>query len=68
MTEEEFAKVYADAKAIVDTRPAWKQNILEISDKPTRTAPREPVIAPAMRTALVEVRYRDDSGSMAGEG
>jgi hypothetical protein len=40
MTNEEFAKVYESAKAIVSTWPEWKQNILELASKGTRDTPR----------------------------
>ena len=43
MSQEEFKKQFEIASALVETWPAWKQNILENSAKPTVSVPRAPV-------------------------
>jgi len=43
MSQEEFRKQYEIATSLVNQWPAWKQNILEDSSKPTVSVPRAPV-------------------------
>ncbi len=43
MSQQEFREQFAIATALVASWPAWKQNILENSSKPTVSVPRIPV-------------------------
>lgn len=43
MSQEELNKQYAIASALVKSWPAWKQNILTLSESPTVAVPRPPV-------------------------
>lgn len=44
VTEAEFREALASARAIVESWPEWKKNILEQSGKATVSVPREPVL------------------------
>lgn len=43
MSQEEFRQQLANATKIVETWPAWKQQILESYSSPTVSVPRTPI-------------------------
>lgn len=64
ISHDEFRRHIAQATAIVETWPAWEQNMIENSLRPTMRRARQPILnqeAVMSKTALERVeKYADD--------